>query len=254
LRGMFGSLEGFDEAKALEMKAPKGVAESEPARLEWLKTKTAGLPLKQRNTLLRQAFGPTYPYVNKMLFEPTSPELQQELNYAASPQAAAEAAQNAAAYRGTAEGQTEISKGKSIRPEGSFSPDDITNVLTRDKGKAYLEYLKIHDPKKYASLQFRGSPFGMGIGAIINESPEELAAMELWQMTLPAKTSAKEKVGGFLTESHRWHELPPAEQLAGAEQGSRMININYNTNTIYNPVAGTAADRDIGPRADRDLK
>ena len=113
MRGMFGGLEGFDEAKALEMKAPKGVAESEQARLEWLKTKTAGLPLSQRNALLRQAFGPSYPYISKM-FEPTSPELQQALSYAATPQAAVEAAQQAAAYRGTAEGTLERDAGELV--------------------------------------------------------------------------------------------------------------------------------------------
>jgi hypothetical protein len=186
-------------------------------------------------------------YINKMLFEPTSPELQQALQYAGTPEAAAEEARNAAAYRGTIEGQTETTKGKTIQPEAALTSQEITKVLVREQGKAYLEYLRIHDPIKFASLNARGL---WGAATVIGESPEELAAMELWQMTLPANRSLMDRA----TESHLWHELPAEEQLAGAERAARAINIHYHNETIYNPVAGTAADRDIGPRANRDLK
>jgi hypothetical protein len=36
--------------------------------------------------------------------------------------------------------------------------------------------------------------------------------------------------------------------------GPSETHYHYHNETIYNPVAGTAADRDIGPRAGRDLK
>jgi hypothetical protein len=248
LRGVFGAIEGFDEAKAIEMKAPKQVAESEQARLEWLQTKTAGMPLKQRNTLLRQAFGPTYPYVNKMLFEPTSPEMQQDISYAKSSQAAAEDAKNAAAALDTAEGKLESAKGTAGKFDLDVTDEESSLESIREIGKAYLEKtLRQKDRFQYEKLMYM---------------PEELryekAALMLWRTTHPGipKTGFYNGSWGPTTvmEQQDWGNEPEEQQLSELRSAANEIHLHYHNETIYNPVAGTAADRDQGPRVNRDFK
>jgi hypothetical protein len=253
MRGMFEALESFDEAKAREMRAPPQIAKNEQARLEWLKTKAAGLPLERRIALLRQAFGPSYPYINKMIFEPTSPEMQKALEYAASPEAAQEEQKRAAEYRGTAEVTLEQAKGGAGLFELNVSRKEELKTAIREYGKQYLEYIRRADRLKYEKLQL-----------LPEEYRYERAALELWQQIQPeimVETPALGLPGmpggipaGRHLEKPGWGNLTEEERLAGVEQAARTVNINYITNFNYFPIQGSAGDRDIGPRAPRTLK
>lgn len=252
MRGMFEGLEGFDESKAREMRAPPQVAASEQGRLEWLKNKTANLPVEQRNVLLRQAFGNSYPYIAKM-FEQTSPELQQAIDYAASPQAAAETRHQFEEFKKTPEGVM----GKAGAAEGlrtEFSSGDLAKTAIREYGKNYLDYLRIHEPLKYQLYS-----------AFPVETAYEKAARDLWQQAQPSVMQTTTPLvpngmGGFtsmppvtIPVKPGWEGVPEEEKIQGLETARTTIT-HFHNEQITNYYPSTGDDNLKGPRADRTLK
>jgi hypothetical protein len=275
MRGLLESFEGFDEAKAREMRAPPDVASNEQARFEWLKSKAQTMAPEKRAAFIRQAFGPAAaPYITKMLFEPTSPELQQAIDYAKSPQAAAESVKQAADYRETAEGTLERARGGAGIIGLNVTNEQQQKAALREYGKAYYESLQAKNPLEYLRLTRLGIEEKIGIGT---ETFYERAAIELWRTQHPATTrTAMGRNGAWgpvpVTEPQSWDTISLKERLSDIEQaanqinqpsiteqppqrnGNTIINTHYHNETVYNPVAGNAADRDIGPRAGRDFK
>ena len=114
----------------------------------------------------------------------------------------------------------------------------------REYGKGYLEYLRVNDRAKYATLS-----------ALPEELGYETAALELWQLGKPKRAIPALGMGSAgVTVAPDWGNLSLEQRLTGVESAANAIHIHYHNETVYNPVAGTAADRDQGPRADRDFK
>ena len=250
---LFGALENFTPEKAKEMKAPAKIAKSEQARMEWIKTKAATMSTDRRDDFMHKAFGPQAPYVNKLLFEPTSPELQQAIDYAKTPQASTEAKQQFEEFKKTPEGIM----GKAKASEGlktEVSPQEALKAAIRTYGQNYIEFLRTHDRLKYEEY----SAFPL-------ETAYNKAALDLWQTTQPLiteTTNSEPPPGGspLMTMPIKrqvkpgWEGVSEEEKIKGLEAGRQEVGIHYHNETVYNPVAGTAADRDQGPRVSRDFK
>jgi hypothetical protein len=233
MRGMFESLEGFTEEKALELKAPLKIAASEQARLEWLQTKAAAMPPEQRRGFLHKIFGPSAPYITKMLFEPTPPEMQKELAFAATPEAAAQARKEATAYRETTEGIEERTAGLAKGfVETKVSREEEIQTALRKYGKEYLEYLKRTNWLEYHIVK---------LGGIGEEQEYEMAALALYRELYPEPYP-------YLKQQ----KLTSKQLLANIEKGEeQQINIHYHNETIYTPRVGSD---ERGPRAPVNLK
>jgi hypothetical protein len=256
---LFTAMESFTPDKALEMHASPAVANDERARWEFLQNKAAAMSPEKRNELLAKQFGMSSPAIRKLLFEPTSPELQKAIDYAVSPEAAAEARRHLAEYQKTTEGEQEIGTGISGKIKAKLPPVETLKTTLRDIGKAYLADLQYKDRFQYEKITW------MNMG----ENREvEAAAVHLWFQTL---SEAEKKSYIQMTEKdigwghyekfpeqaarYQFEKFSPEEQLQKVEQAAHTNNdfhVEHNMN--YYPIAGTAADRDIGPRVGRDFK
>jgi len=253
MRGLFESLEGFTEEEARKMKVPPKIAASEQARIEWLQAKVATMTPEQNRIILKRLYGTMAPYVTKMLFEPISPEIQATLTYTATPEAAEKARQNFLEWQKTEEVQLKMTKGKAVRPEAAVTPEKTTQILIREQGKAYLEYLRIVNPVKYQAIKFLG---------LSETAEEEMAARELWRTGQPTEkppglfetiaigvipTYGAGKIAKRMYENPPgWGGISEEERLAGVEKAAQQINIHYHNETIHNPVTGSKKDREIG--------
>jgi hypothetical protein len=94
----------------------------------------------------------------------------------------------------------------------------------------------------------------------VEEEEKETAAMRAWWESL-----SREEQNRILEEKKSvikaWESMPPQqryEPLNRLEAPQPQPNITYHNeyhhDIIYNPFAGTASDREIGPRANRDFK
>jgi len=290
---LFTAMESFTPDKAREMHALPAVANDERARWEFLQTKAAKMSPQKRNEFLAQTFGMSAPAINRLLFEPTSPELQRAIDYAVSPQAAAEAKQHLEEYKKTTEGEQETGAGVAGQIKANLPNTETLKTTVRDIGKAYLEKLKYEDRATYEKIYWTN--FGENRMA-------EAAAAHLWFQTISeaekqlyVQMAGKdigwghyEKFPEQAAREYGFEKMTPEQQLANVksaqaalemstEQAPRKTNdraemasetdstINHVTNVHnndfhvehnmnYYPVAGSAADRDIGPRAGRDFK
>jgi hypothetical protein len=251
MRGLFESLEGFTEEEALKMKVPPKVAASEQARIEWLQVKVATMTPEQRRTTLKHLYGTMAPYVTKMLFEPTSTELQRALEYATTSTAAAEEQRRVVESQKTEEAQLEMTKGKAVIPQAALTPEKTTEVLIREQGKFYLEYLRIADRLKYERIKV--TPGG-------EEYQYEIAAQELWRTIQPKKKEpGPAMLFGFplpttlemTPVTPTWEDVSGEERMIGLEKAAQIININYYNDIIHTPRVGSD---ERGPRTPAGIK
>jgi hypothetical protein len=217
MRGLLESFEGFDEAKAREMRAPPDVASNEQARFEWLKSKAQTMTPEKRTAFIRQAFGPAAaPYITKMLFEPTSPQYQKAIDYAVSPQAKAEEQKRYEEAQKTEAFQLEKVQGQGV--QNLPSEEDTLRTLIEEQGKMYLEnYLRTKDRFTYEKLQY-----------LPEFKRYQKAALMLWRTTHPAVATTGFRGGswGPTTEMvpQDWDKLSDEQRLDDLRQASDKIN------------------------------
>lgn len=170
MRGTFEAIAALDKGKAKELKIPRPYAESAKGRLEFIKKRAAVMSPEQRTAYMYEAFGAAAPYVSGFLLEPISPEMQQALAYAATPQAAEEERQRVSGFRRTAEAQMEMAAGGAGVFETMVTQRDQMQATIREYGKRYLEYLRRTDRLKYEKIKTVG---------LSEELEYERAALEL---------------------------------------------------------------------------
>jgi len=234
MRGLFESLEISAET-AKKLGVPKGVRASEQERLEWIRTKAATLPPERRAIFMREAFGPSAPYVTKMFFAPAPP---------ITPLTAEEEARRFAEYQKTEEAQLEMAKGKGVYLEGAVTPEITRQVIIREHGKAYLKYLQIADPIRYRAIKTLG---------LSETAEQEIAARELWQTNQLRKKppiGTFGKIGPHPSYFNWWETTLEEERIPALERAAQTINI-YNIGTVYTPRVGSD---ERGPRAPVNLK
>jgi len=242
IQQLFGAIEKFTPDEALKMHAPPQVAASEQARWNFLKNKAAVMSPEKRSEFLNSIFGTAAPTINKLLFEPTSPDLQRAISYAATPQAAEEDAANFRKYQQTAE----------ARGERAGAVKGFLNLTTRPKaeidaeyrsyGESYLEWLSVNDRKLYESIKF----------ALPEEKEKQAAAKALFLKTEREFTPPGQ-------EPLKWEDLNPEQRLSEIRRGAEELSMQNITNNDFHTEHNinyypTTGDRLTGPRADRDFK
>jgi hypothetical protein len=220
---LFAAIEGFTEDKARRLGAGPSIAIDEAKRLQWI---------QQRPELFQKAFGPAAPYI-KRLFGPAGP-----LEIPTAEEETAKFRQ----WQQTEEARVEMTKGAAVQQ--AVSPQKITEALIREHGRAYLEYLRVNNPRRYNEI----TNFGF-----TQTAEEEMAAKELFRTLAPPEPP------GFITNLFPtgplqrllfnppgWNELTPKGRLAGLEVAAGTINnIHYHRETIFNPVISNPV---TGPR------
>ncbi len=232
ISGLVEGLRTFDEAKALEMGAPKDVAEDEQARMDWAAEQLRQASQLERRKLAQEMFGQTYAaYVTKYMLGELSPEVKRDLLYALTPDAAAEERKKVLAYRETAEGEIERAKGGAGRLKLEVSEQEQKEAAIREYGKAYLEYLRRTDRVRYEKIK------AMYPG---EELEYEGAAEELWWQGLgPGERYYYPPIQGFGPRPRKrvgWDKVPLDERLESLEQGAERISITNHIGDVYNTV------------------
>jgi len=101
-----------------------------------------------------------------------------------------------------------------------------------------------------------------------NQAESEEAAFRRWHESL--SPDERDAIRGYVWEidplktdrygggRYVWNQMSPKQRFESLTGGPRVpitvINNHYHSEIVYNPVAGTASDREIGPHAGRDLR
>jgi len=250
LTGLVEGLKSFTEEKAIEAGLPAEVAESPEKRFAWAAKKLQAAAPQQRTRLGAELFGQSYgAYVTKFLTGELSPYEKAALQYAATDKAAEEEKQRVQGVQETAEGVLEKAEGVAGQFELLVSSDEQAKAALRRTGKAYLNYLRRTDRLKYESIKMRG---------LSEELEYELAAKELYESENPPteyypNVPVSTRIPLPRRPESGWNKLSPQEQVEQLQGPTQNIVNNYNYQTtndysiINNPIAGTEADRLIGP-------
>jgi hypothetical protein len=132
----------------------------------------------------------------------------------------------------------------------------ITPAFAKKKDAAFIRWLRNLSPEeKTRILNETTPPSFFGPIPLIDKTSQQIFQLKQYYQGL----TPKQQFEGLGTEDANFMSNvgPSSIPQSGRITGSPVIN-NYNTeyhhDTVYYPIAGSAADRDIGPRAGRDFR
>jgi hypothetical protein len=246
------------------------LAENPAQLLALLSAKRAGMDETSFGRMLRDIYGPgASAGVSKLLKSPGG-ELTEAINGAATPQAASAEMADEITSRATKErlaARTQMAAAGIYETSGN---EYFYQKQIREIGAEELKKLRIQHPYLQQIYEDLNPGYGAGIipGRIVNRFKTEGikegdAAFVKWFLSLNDEekqeilSKTKAPFGGIggdvLQLKNYYNSMTPQEQYQDlTRQGDTHIHYHHDTN--YFPVAGTAADREIGPRANRDLK
>ena len=240
-------------------------AEDPAQLLQLLTAKRQTIDEKSFGRMLRDIYGPAAALgVYKLLETPPGGKMTSAIKEAASQQAAVAESAEEQASRETKERQqakTDTVKMEEwVKSDPLFYKKQVREIGTETQktlqiehpGLEYLREVLLPDYKEAENAAFIKWLRGLG--------PEE-------KERILRETKAPTHVGPIplVTQQSRqmfqlqnyYKSLSSQQQyedLVGNTNNNSTLNIHYHNDTIYNPITGTNADRDVGPRAPSDLK
>ncbi|MGA2678265.1 MAG: hypothetical protein ABSF37_03070 [Sedimentisphaerales bacterium] len=130
-----------------------------------------------------------------------------------------------------------------------FIPGKIANLFKSEgslnEDAAFVKWIVgLSDERKQEILNKTKKTFG-------GMTPEVLQLKNYYQ-NMPSQSQYQDLVGS--TDVNNVISIPQSKAGTYPAQGTTINNIDYGPKIIYNPVAGTASDRGIGPRFDPNMR
>jgi hypothetical protein len=147
------------------------------------------------------------------------------------------------ASRGTGLGITPAILGSTLKGEG-----------TKKENAAFIRWLRNLAPEERTRILQETTPPSI---PFVTLKAKEFVQLGEYYHNLTPKQQYQELVGNEGPRNFESSLNPTPVQQSERSTGPPTVNdnhIEYNTNFNYYPVAGTAGERDIGPRADRTLR
>jgi hypothetical protein len=143
--------------------------------------------------------------------------------------------------------------GLGVIPEYLIS--NFKSEATKKEDAGFMRWMRNLSPEeKTRILNETEAPSFVGPIPLISTGSKQLFQLKNHFKALPVKQQYEELITGSEDLGSTFN-VGPAQQSERITQLSTVNNFHteYHADTIYYPVAGTAADRDIGPRAERGL-